>query len=185
MYHTIALALAVSSLYLGNIIAAPAARPPMARDNSPSRVASLPPTSTTPDAVSSTITPLAGEKRHAQAEGNIHNLEGLVFPQMIKSSPTSSVSSSSSSSSFFVIGTKATGSPVAPVKLAARQFEPTGPRNDQQGSRFGALAELGRAFVESSSVSASATPTPSLDFVLTPGNRAVYLDEERSRSEIA
>ncbi|KAI4133767.1 MAG: hypothetical protein LQ341_006138 [Variospora aurantia] len=179
MFHTIALALAVLSLYLGNIIAAPAARPPMARDNSPSRVASLPPTSTTPDAVSSTITPLAGEKRHAQAEGNIHNLEGLVFPQTIKSSPTSSVSSSSSSSSFSVIGTKATGSPVAPVKLAARQLEPepTGPRTDQQSSRFGALAELGRPLAQSSSVSASATPTPSLGFLLTAGNRVVNLSD--------
>ncbi|KAL8965567.1 MAG: hypothetical protein Q9197_006453 [Variospora fuerteventurae] len=180
MYHTIALALAVSSLYLGNIIAAPAARPPMARDNSPSPVASLPPTSTTPDAVSSTITPLAGEKRHAQVEGNIHNHEGLVFPQAIQSSPTSSVSSSSSSSSsssFSVIGTKATGAPVAPVKLAARQFEPTDPRDDQQGSRFGALAELGRPFAPSLSVSASATPTPSLGFVLTAGNRVVNLGD--------
>ncbi|KAL8650686.1 MAG: hypothetical protein Q9210_003679 [Variospora velana] len=177
MYHTIALALAVSSLYLGNIIAAPAARPPMARDNSPSRIASLPPTSTTPDAVASTITPLAGEKRHAQAEGNIHNLEGLVFPQMIKSSPTSSVSSSSSSSSFFVIGTEATGAPVAPVKLTARQLGPAGTRDDQQGSRFGALAELSRPHAKSSSVSASATPTPSLAFELTPGNRAVNLGD--------
>ncbi|KAI4097882.1 MAG: hypothetical protein LQ348_000997 [Seirophora lacunosa] len=142
MYRTIALALAVSSLYLGNVIAAPAALPPTARDTAPSQVASLPPTSSTPNAIPSTITPLAGEKRAVLAGDSIHDLENFIFPQAIRPSPTSSAPSSTFV--FEIGGPKATGKPavpanVAPANVAARGFGRPDLPTYEEGAAFGPL----------------------------------------------
>ncbi|KAL8961198.1 MAG: hypothetical protein Q9193_002209 [Seirophora villosa] len=144
MYRTmaLALALAVSSLHLGHVIAAPAALPPAARDTAPSQVASLPPTSTTPNAIQSTITPPAGEKRAVLAGDSIHDLENFVFPQAIRPSPTSS--EASSSFVFNIGGPKATGKPVAPANVApanvvARGFRRPDIPTYEDGAAFGPL----------------------------------------------
>ncbi|KAL9012917.1 MAG: hypothetical protein Q9173_002358 [Seirophora scorigena] len=139
MYHTIALALTVSSLHFGNIIAAPAALPPMARDMAPSQVASLPPTSTTPNAIASTITPLTGEKRAVLPGDSIHDLEDVVFPQAIRPSPPPSAASSTFV--FNIGGPKATGKPVAPANRAARGVGRPDLPTYEEGAAFGPLDE--------------------------------------------
>lgn len=165
MYHSILLAFEVSSLFLGNILAAPAAPPAMARFITPSPVTSLPPTSTTSDASTSTITALAGEKR----QGNIHDLDALVFPQFISSTPTSSAASSTF---VFEVAHQVKARAIdRPVKSAAKALRKA-PSN--QGSSFGPLAELSFPQAISSSATASSTQT---GFEISETNRAAILGD--------
>ncbi|KAL8834248.1 MAG: hypothetical protein Q9170_003835 [Blastenia crenularia] len=168
MYHSISLAFAVSSFYLGNIIAAPAALPLNLRDVTPSLTSSIPTTATASHISSTTIT-TSPNIRRAQPQGDISMLDDLVFPQKISSSPSPSSSAASSTFLFSVTHSpKATGKP---VKLAAKKLSHE-PR--AQDPSFEALEEL--SFPQKISSSSAPAATTSTAFELSPTNHAVTLD---------
>ncbi|KAL8688684.1 MAG: hypothetical protein Q9218_005468 [Villophora microphyllina] len=136
MYATISIAFAISTLYIGNTIAAPAGLPPNVRD--------IVPSSTTSFVATPTITPKPVRRN---LEGVLDPLDDLVFPQMISPSVTSS--SSSSSTFEFRIHTKPTAKP------ASHESRNLAKKAQSQEDPFGGLGEL--SFPQKISASASTT----------------------------
>ena len=172
MYHSIPLAFAISSIYFGSIIAAPAALPLNIRDVAPSPPTSIPATTTVPHAGTSTIT-ASPQRKRAESEADINNLNDIVFPQKISSA--SSPTSSAASSTFVFSVRNLPRATDKPVKLAAKDLSHQARQEEaQQDSALGSLGEF--SFPQKiSSSSASASPT-STAFELSPSNGAVTLD---------
>ncbi|KAI4156437.1 MAG: hypothetical protein L6R39_001108 [Caloplaca ligustica] len=167
MCHSIPLAFTVSALLLlESIVAAPVAQNVALSSPTSSAPTSSAPTSTT-GVCTSTITPPAGEKR---ALGDIHDLDALVFPQMISSTPSPSPCASSSTFAFeYASQARSTGQP---VKLVAKNIRRAASSN--QGSSLGALADLVFPQAISSSARPSSTQT---GFEMSSTNRAVVLGD--------
>lgn len=155
MYQSIPIAFTLSSFYLGNIIAAPAALPIKGRDAAP------PPTATTPYA--STIT-AATSPIMKRVEQDLGSLGDLVAPQKISSSP---LASTSTTSSFLLDVTSPPEANNKPVKLMAKDVQHEA---RQQDSSFGSLEDLSfPQKVSSASANASSTATV---FELSPTRSA-------------
>ncbi|KAL8934331.1 MAG: hypothetical protein Q9211_005287 [Gyalolechia sp. 1 TL-2023] len=158
MYHSIPVAFALSSFYLGHIIAAPAALPLNARD------AALFPTATTPPASTITAVTLPEWKRD---DPDLGSLNDLVIPQGISSSPLPSTGTSTTSSFMFRVTRRATAKD-RPVRVVAKDVSDEAWQEDPS---FGSLGDLRiPAKISSASANASATST---SFELSPTNPPV------------
>lgn len=155
MYHSIPIAFTLSSFYLGNIIAAPAALPPKGRDAAPS------PTATTPYA--STVT-AATPPIMERAEPELGSLGDLVAPQKISSSASATTSTTSA---FLLDVTPPPEANNKPVKLVVKEVQHEA---RQQDPSFGSLDDLSfPQKVSSASANASSTSTV---FELSPARSA-------------
>ncbi|KAL8638525.1 MAG: hypothetical protein Q9228_004328 [Teloschistes exilis] len=147
MHATITLALSISSLFIGNTMAAPLGLPPNARD-----------TITSP--TSNIDTPAVGPKSvRRNPEEAFGSLSDLVFPQKISPSPTSSTASSTFE---FRIHMKSTATPASHEtrNLAKKAQEP--------GRPFGGLSDL--TFPQEVSASSSSAPAPTATSANAIGN---------------
>ncbi|KAL9002941.1 MAG: hypothetical protein Q9188_004160 [Gyalolechia gomerana] len=164
MYHSIPIAFALSSCYLGYIIAAPAALPLNARDAAPS------PTATIPYASTITAATLSNSKR---ANPELGSLNDFVVPQKISSGPSSSTSTTSS---FVFSVTRRATADDKPVKLVAKEV----PNEARQGDpSFGSLEDFSiPQAISSPSANSSSTSTDSFELSPTspPTRPAVALN---------
>ncbi|KAL8941513.1 MAG: hypothetical protein Q9216_002195 [Gyalolechia sp. 2 TL-2023] len=127
MYHSIPIAFALSSFYLGNIIAAPAALPLNVRD------AALSPTATVPYTSTVTAAPLPNSKRDSPELGSLND---FVAPQRISSD---TLASTSTTSSFHFRVTRRATADAKPAALVAKELPPEAQQGDQS---FGSLGDL-------------------------------------------
>ncbi|KAL8930735.1 MAG: hypothetical protein Q9208_000276 [Pyrenodesmia sp. 3 TL-2023] len=135
---SVPLALMVSAVCLESILAAPVAVSPGAGNIALDMSFPDSPTSTT-DACSSTVTPLAGVKRagYVHDPSVIHDLDGLRFPQKISSAPCTP---SSASSTALLLSPPHQARPTdPPAKLVAKDIEKAA---SNEGSPLGPLADL-------------------------------------------
>ncbi|KAL8738297.1 MAG: hypothetical protein Q9181_000886 [Wetmoreana brouardii] len=165
MHASISLTFVISTLCIRNTMAAPAALPPNARNVAPSQSTSPPVTSTTSDLYAAAVTPKPIRRRTPQ--NHFGGLDDLVFPQMIRSSPTSS--SGSTAFEFTVTHhPKPTG---RAVTLAAEDSAQEAQKRDEN---FGVLEEL--SFPQKISASPSAPPSPTATKGAIPTQGSISFD---------
>ncbi|KAL9598505.1 MAG: hypothetical protein Q9219_004478, partial [cf. Caloplaca sp. 3 TL-2023] len=121
---------------MGNIVAAPVALSPNARDGAPGQITSVTATIYTSNTGTAATASLPLEKRAAQ-QSDIDVLEDIVFPQKISASPSSTTSAASSTFEFSV--NQPPEPTPTPVQLARKNIQHEA---RQRESGFGALEEL-------------------------------------------
>ncbi|KAI4101896.1 MAG: hypothetical protein L6R37_004717 [Teloschistes peruensis] len=147
MYATITLAFSISSLFIGNTMAAPVGLPPNARDII---------TSPTSNIDTPAVAPKPVRRNPEEVFGS---LSDLVFPQKISPSPTSITASSTFE---FRIHTKSTATP------ASHESRNLAKKAQQPGKPFGGLSDL--SFPQKVSASSSSAPAPTATSADAIGN---------------